>query len=207
MFQTEENPMKLRTTLIATSLVTAGLVSGAAQAALHQRATSEAPTMVYDDVLDVTWGVRYGYSDWQDAVNNAAINTWGGGTNWRLPTINELTSLYNLNADYSQADYLLNLPNVGVGIYWSGEELNADEAWFVVLGPSLEYYPETGLYTYNSGSAYTATKIGGLGAMAVIEVMSGDIAAVPEPETYAMLLAGLGLVGAAVKRQRRDCLH
>ncbi len=31
---------------------------------------------------------------------------------------------------------------------------------------------------------------------------SGFVAAVPEPETYAMLLAGLGLVGAAVKRRR-----
>jgi hypothetical protein len=29
-----------------------------------------------------------------------------------------------------------------------------------------------------------------------------NIAAIPEPETYAMLLAGLGLIGAAVKRQK-----
>ncbi|MDP3126696.1 MAG: PEPxxWA-CTERM sorting domain-containing protein, partial [Thiobacillus sp.] len=31
-------------------------------------------------------------------------------------------------------------------------------------------------------------------------------AAVPEPETYAMLLAGLGLVGAAVRR-RKHCAN
>jgi len=28
------------------------------------------------------------------------------------------------------------------------------------------------------------------------------VTAVPEPETYAMLLAGLGMIGAAVKRRK-----
>ena len=32
-------------------------------------------------------------------------------------------------------------------------------------------------------------------------IYSGAIAAVPEPETYAMLLAGLGLMGAVVRRR------
>lgn len=32
----------------------------------------------------------------------------------------------------------------------------------------------------------------------------GAVTAVPEPETYAMLLAGLGLVGAAVRRRSRE---
>jgi hypothetical protein len=32
------------------------------------------------------------------------------------------------------------------------------------------------------------------------------VAAVPEPETYAMLLAGLGLVGFAVRRRSRQAV-
>jgi hypothetical protein len=34
-------------------------------------------------------------------------------------------------------------------------------------------------------------------------VRPGDVAPVPEPETYAMLLAGLGLLGVGAKRRRR----
>jgi hypothetical protein len=35
-------------------------------------------------------------------------------------------------------------------------------------------------------------------------VYAGAIAAIPEPETYAMLLAGLGLMGAVVRRRRQS---
>jgi hypothetical protein len=50
-----------------------------------------------------------------------------------------------------------------------------------------------------NGSAYiqiTAVTDGGNGG-----IYSGAIAAIPEPETYAMLLAGLGLMGAVVRRR------
>ena len=50
-----------------------------------------------------------------------------------------------------------------------------------------------------SGSAYiTVTGIsnGSSGA-----IFAGQIAPIPEPETYAMLLAGLGLMGAVVRRR------
>jgi hypothetical protein len=35
-------------------------------------------------------------------------------------------------------------------------------------------------------------------------VRDGDVAAIPEPETYAMFLAGLGLVGAAARRRTKS---
>jgi hypothetical protein len=38
--------------------------------------------------------------------------------------------------------------------------------------------------------------------LAAWAVRPGDVAAVPEPETYAMLLAGLGLLGVGAKRRR-----
>jgi hypothetical protein len=186
--------MKLRTTLIATALAAAGLVSGTAQAALHQRVNSEGPYMVYDDVLDITLGPAWGYSYWQNAVNDAAASTWGGSDNWRLPTISELTSLYNL---YTSDDYINlgypNLANFSAGIYWSSAE-----SVFFVMGPSLGCDPQTSLCIYDSGKSYFNLEAGAL----VVEVMSGDVAAVPEPETYVLMLAGLGLVGAVVKRRR-----
>ena len=37
-------------------------------------------------------------------------------------------------------------------------------------------------------------------------VRDGDVAAVPEPETYALMLAGLGLVGFAARRRRHESL-
>ena len=37
-------------------------------------------------------------------------------------------------------------------------------------------------------------------------VVAGDVAPVPEPETYAMLLAGLGLIGAVARRRQSDRL-
>ena len=51
------------------------------------------------------------------------------------------------------------------------------------------------------------TGVGLLNLEAIIDnVIFGDpIPAVPEPETYAMLLAGLGLVGFAANRRRRYC--
>ena len=54
--------------------------------------------------------------------------------------------------------------------------------------------------SFNYGYQGIAGK--GYGAVAMV-LRDGDVAAVPEPETYAMLLAGLGLVGAIVRRRKQ----
>ena len=38
-------------------------------------------------------------------------------------------------------------------------------------------------------------------------VSAGQVAAVPEPETYALLLAGLGLVGSVIRRRNIKTNH
>jgi len=85
------------------------------------------------------------------------------------------------------ANYLL-FQNIqaSAGYYWSGTEYapNTLNAWY---------------FRFSDGDQGNLDKVGIVYAWAVRD---GDVAAVPEPETYAMMLAGLGLVGAAVRRRR-----
>ena len=70
-----------------------------------------------------------------------------------------------------------------------GDQVHRDSAPFVL--------------SFNSSSTpfayFLATYIDGYERIGEVRY---EVAAVPEPETYAMMLAGLGLVGAAVRRRR-----
>lgn len=71
--------------------------------------------------------------------------------------------------------------------------------------PDGVWLPATGTSLFAAGD-YTATftfaTTGGFSADAVIDRVY--VAAVPEPGTYALLLAGLGIVGLTAARRRRD---
>ncbi|MEQ1662018.1 MAG: DUF1566 domain-containing protein [Thiobacillus sp.] len=200
--------MKLRSKLIATTLVATGLVSSVAHAALHERYIPGEGVLIYDDISDVTWGGRIANpNSWQNALDFAALSTTAGFSTWRLPTINELGTLYNS---------LLNQPNYGTslgdpihantsafGTVWSSVESvgNPDEVWIFHMGDPFVYHSLFGI-TYYPGNAYTVNKSGlsGVG-LSVLIVMSGDVVAVPEAETYALMLAGLALIGWRARRR------
>jgi hypothetical protein len=55
--------------------------------------------------------------------------------------------------------------------------------------------------TATSAKYYDA--IGTMSGVPLHQVITAQVAAVPEPETYAMLLAGLGLMGAVARRRRK----
>lgn len=76
--------------------------------------------------------------------------------------------------------------NLQANYYWSAPEhaLNTGSAWF---------------FTMHLGDQYVLSK--GIGFYA-LAVSPGDVAAVPEAETYALMLAGLGLIGAVTRRER-----
>jgi hypothetical protein len=193
--------MKLRTTLIATTFAATSFVSGIAQAALHVRDSF----LIYDDVLDITWQKdANGFIFWQTAITAAADDSYGGYHDWRLPTINELSSLYYVGLGNSGCSANSYSPE---GCGWVDDPANpSDENLF---GPNYlhKIWSSTELdtdYAYNfdmtRGISESAYKQGGDSLMVLVR--SGDVAAVPETQTFALMLSGLALVGAAARRRR-----
>jgi hypothetical protein len=90
--------------------------------------------------------------------------------------------------------------------------------WFSVKDNGIYTMPNTGVHYYSSNDVPSISKNGQLdlivtnstdsmqtytwGAYLTAYAFTQTVSPVPEPETYAMLLAGLGLIGAAVKRHK-----
>ena len=188
----------------------------ATQATLVSRLGGQA---VYDTDLKITWlananangPMNWGLMNWNAANTWAASLNVGGYTGWRLPTAknadgsgpsfgyvsgSELGHLfYNELGGVAGQSILtthnanFNLfSNIQGSVYWSGTEYAPIRtvAWY---------------FNTNSGSQYyNALKDFGYYAWAV---RSGDVAAVPEPEEYMMMLLGFGMVGWQIKRRQR----
>ena len=159
-----------------------------------------------DQVLDTTsnliwlknWSAT-GAADWQTQKNWAAGLTTGGVTagTWRLPTgdgslsagpANEFLQLWDDVDPAGPGGSFAGLQSVFDGVqadhYWSGSENSAHLAWVFRTDLGLQGF----LFKPNLFIA--------------VAVRSGDVvAAVPEPESLALVL--VGLVAAGVARRRR----
>lgn len=160
----------------------------------------------YDSVRDVT------YDDWRLPTTT---DTGTPGCNWaysgtdcgyNVDPASEMAHLYFVelgNLSYytttgaiggayaGGANPSSTLDNVGPFInfqsynYWSGTEYAQDPTYAWV------FYTGYG-YQYGLGKTYS---------FYVLAVRPGDVAAVPEAQTYALMLAGLGLVGWRARRR------
>ena len=157
----------------------------------------------YDITLNITWLVNAninGAMNWTDAMSWANNLSVGDVSGWRLPmgdtchlgpcTSNEMSHLWYVALGNAEGGPMTNkgaFQNIQLGYYWTNMLISAGWASEVNFDSG-----DVGHLPLTSSPVY---------AMAVHD---GDVAPIPEPETYAMLLAGLGLIGTVARRRRSD---
>ena len=177
-------------------------------------ANAWAANLVYhDSVRGVDW------SDWRLARNSplgADWNFWGsddGSTDngWNITSPNsELAYMYYVNlglkAFWSPAGAYQ--PDWGIfrnGTYGGQADVglvkNLQSHYGYWSGTAYALRPVTAAWKFNTYSGRQDEELKN-NANYAWAVRPGDVAAVPEPETYALFLAGLAVMGRAVRRRR-----
>jgi hypothetical protein len=173
-----------------------------------------------------------GATNWNTAMTWASNLTTGSGatviSDWRLPTMADPATVRNwsyggTNAGYNVApssgemaslffSTLGNKSHVDTsGVWQPGDGLtnvgSFQNMQYDVYWLGTEYAPSSSdawLFVTTDGGQNAGPKIHPDNQFYALAVRNGDVAPVPEPETYAMLLAGLGLIGAIARRRHSD---
>nr|WP_229219447.1 DNRLRE domain-containing protein [Duganella sp. BJB1802] len=198
---------------------------------LISAAVLHAPAQAATTTVASSLSLRFGYgNDW--FVGNSSQGTWAGCTNWGCSSMLERFVLpaYTPGTSITNANFLLHTPSEQywispLGVYeiadsWNESTLTSTEHPNEITASTeiMTFIPRPGALTLDITSAVNKAYHGdGVltlmvrstgGIMNDIWIEPGrylalNISAVPEPETYAMTLLGLGLVGVAARRKRR----
>lgn len=215
-----KNPLMKK--LSAALALTGCLIAAPASAELQLRTGG----MVYDTTTNLTWvadAAAGGLRTQADAAAWAAALSFGGFDDWALPTVAPVNGS-SLQMDYSEDGstdvgvnnagpnsqlgylYYVSLGNAAFGltntgpfsglvdpandigpVFWTGTASPTEPGW------SLAFYMGLGMQDQLAGDTLAQAWA----------VRVGDVAAVPEPGSIALILAGLAAV-AGVGRRRRS---
>ncbi|MGV7207666.1 PEP-CTERM sorting domain-containing protein [Oxalobacteraceae bacterium A2-2] len=163
------------------------------------------------------YGAFRAYANASEPLASFTLSPLTSITFTALSALSVATSMgYNLDADmdeYAEAKSLLNVFGNVNGIFQIDSQGRDLYAAFDVrddnttMGVQDSWSGELSVTFFNFGTVETTV---GLQAFALAEGKSAlwdGVTPVPEPETYAMWLAGLGLMGALARRRRRYAPH
>ena len=200
-----QTTLSIRAVAGAICTAAATLLAAPAQAALQDRDLNGDSVVdaFYDTDLDITWlrdANVNGLMDWVTAVAWADGYSFGGYNDWRLPTSD---TCYGAGCTGSEMGHLwyveLGNPvggpfantggfqNFQSNFYWSNtvDAAHVDSVYFFDTSDNSQYF----------GNTYT-TKY-------ALLARPGDVPAVPEPQSFALLLLGLSGLAVRIRTHRR----
>jgi hypothetical protein len=171
--------------------------------------------------LDITYELTL-VANFTESVNtntNAITVNSGGTFNVYLDTNNSINRSFTGDSGFTDGDLILTgtvTGGAGTAIAFGGMVFGATDISIAVTGYDTNVFnPDTitdagGIFTLRLNNPYDASFLGGITSVQGNNVGPGDLKfaadgylalAVPEAETYAMMLAGLGLVGFMARRR------
>jgi Protein of unknown function (DUF1566)/PEP-CTERM motif len=200
--------------------------SVASHAALEDRGGG----LIYDNDLNITWLSDANYAktsgyNTDGKMNWTEANTWAANlvyhdairnvdySDWRLPTTDPVCGFFNCTGSemghlfyqdlggYEDTS-LTNAHNIYYNLFHNINTVASNAIFRDYYWSSTEDASHTGqawAFSFGGGNGSSRSESQGWYAIAV---RPGDVAPVPEPETYAMFLAGLGLLGWRMRNAR-----
>ena len=138
------------------------------------------------------FGPTPGFGPQTDALDLSGFSDNAGqGVEQTIATLAGAT--YRLSFDYWTGS---NVIPSSIDVFVNGTQI-VDE-----LTSGLDNFPRTYNYTFTASGATTLRFLSG-DLIVANDIDNVSVSAIPEPETYAMLLAGLGMLGIARRRKQK----